>query len=149
MKTAAIDRTLWLVRHGESTWNDLGLIQGHAEGPVLTERGRAQSRDAADALRAAAVAAIYASDLERAQQTAAFVGSTLGLPIHSERALRERCFGVFEGCPSHALGSVQSGIRDERVTDATARAESRSMISTNGRPCSWTGWGISLTRATW
>ncbi len=39
------------MRHGESTWNDLGLIQGHAEGPVLTEHGRAQSRDAADGLR--------------------------------------------------------------------------------------------------
>jgi probable phosphoglycerate mutase len=117
------NRTVWLVRHGESTWNELGLVQGHAEGPVLTEKGRAQSVEAAHGLRGVAVEAIYASDLERAQQTAAFVGSALGLPVHTESALRERCFGVFEGRPLHALEPVDSGILDERVVDATARPE--------------------------
>lgn len=113
-------RTLWLVRHGESTWNDLGLIQGHAEGPVLTENGRAQSRDVAHGMRGMAVEAIYASDLERAQQTAAFVGSALDLPVRSDRALRERCFGVFEGLPLQAMDPAFSGIVDDRVVDATA-----------------------------
>ena len=117
------NRTLWLVRHGESTWNDLGLIQGHADGPVLTARGRAQSRDVAQGLRDAAVEAIYASDLERAQQTAAFVGGALGLPVHADPVLRERCFGVFEGHPLARLDAGRSGIRDERVVDATARPE--------------------------
>ena len=116
-------RTLWLVRHGESTWNDLGLIQGHADGPVLTEHGRAQSRAVAHGLRGVAVAAIYASDLERAQQTAAFVGSALGLPVHADSALRERCFGVCEGLPLSALDPTQSGISDGWVVDAAARPE--------------------------
>jgi len=116
-------KTFWLVRHGESTWNDLGLIQGHAEGPVLTERGRAQSRDVAHRLPSGVVEAIYASDLERAQETAAFIGSALGRPVNSHSALRERCFGVLEGLPFSALDAAHSGISDERVIDATARPE--------------------------
>jgi len=114
-------RRLWLVRHGESTWNGLGLIQGHADGPVLTEKGRSQSLDVAPHLPSGAVEAIYTSDLGRAQETAAFVGSALGLPVNSHGALRERCFGVLEGRPLSELDSARSGIRDQKVIDATAR----------------------------
>jgi 2,3-bisphosphoglycerate-dependent phosphoglycerate mutase len=116
-------RTLWLVRHGESTWNALGLVQGHADGPTLTEKGRRQSADAANGLRDSAVEAIYTSDLERAQQTAAIVGSALGLPVECHGSLRERCFGVFEGGPLTSLPSVDSGIHSERVVDASAHPE--------------------------
>jgi 2,3-bisphosphoglycerate-dependent phosphoglycerate mutase len=114
-------RMLWLVRHGESTWNDLGLIQGHAEGPVLTEKGQSQSMEAAHRLQGTAVQAIYASDLVRAQQTAALIGGALELPVQTHPALRERCFGVLEGRPFAALDALHSGIRDEQVVDASAR----------------------------
>ncbi len=114
-------RTLWLVRHGESTWNDLGLIQGHAEGPVLTEKGHAQSLEAAHLLHGTRVQAVYASDLVRAQQTAAVISAVLELPVQTHPALRERCFGVLEGQPFAALDSLHSGIRDDRVIDASAR----------------------------
>lgn len=117
------NRTLWLVRHGESTWNALGLIQGHAEGPTLTEKGRQQSADAANGLRDGAIGAIYTSDLERAQETATFVGSALGLPVQCHGALRERCFGVFEGRPLTSLDPIGSGLRGDRVVDASARPE--------------------------
>lgn len=113
----------WLVRHGESTWNNLGLIQGQADGPVLTGKGRAQSLEAAYRFPKGAAEAIYASDLARAQETAAFVGSALGLPVTSHAALRERSFGVLEGRPLRALDTAHSGIRGERVIDATARPE--------------------------
>jgi probable phosphoglycerate mutase len=117
------NRTIWLVRHGESTWNALGLIQGHAEGPMLTEKGRQQSAEAADGLRDVAVEAIYTSDLERAQQTAAFVGSALGLPVQCQPALRERSFGVYEGCSLTSLDSADSGVRDDRVVSASVKPE--------------------------
>ena len=32
-------QTLWFVRHGESTWNASGFVQGQANGPVLTAQG--------------------------------------------------------------------------------------------------------------
>ena len=117
------DSALWLVRHGESTWNSLGLIQGHADGPTLTEKGRQQSAQAADRLRGGAIEAIYASDLVRAQETAAFVGTALGLPVRYDRALRERCFGVLEGLPMSTLDPGDSGISGDCVVDASARPE--------------------------
>jgi probable phosphoglycerate mutase len=116
-------QNVWMVRHGESTWNVLGLIQGHAEGPTLTEKGRQQSVAVAERFRAGEVGAIYSSDLTRAQQTAALIGAGLGLPVESDRRLRERCFGSYEGLPLRALNSEQSGLRGDRVTDASARPD--------------------------
>ena len=115
--------TLWMVRHGESTWNALGLIQGQADGPILTDRGRQQSAQMAQQFRRGCAGAIYSSDLARARETAAFVGKALGLPIATDPALRERCFGSFEGLPLSALDTADSGIRGDQVVDASARPE--------------------------
>src|SRR5438445_10668924 len=38
-----------LVRHGESTWNDAGILQGH-HGPGLNERGAHQAQALAEEL---------------------------------------------------------------------------------------------------
>src|ERR1700678_3874665 len=62
---------IWLVRHGESTWNIAGLAQGHNDLAELTERGLTQASDAAWEFRDQPIRAIYASDLRRALQTAA------------------------------------------------------------------------------
>jgi 2,3-bisphosphoglycerate-dependent phosphoglycerate mutase len=123
METGPGEKTVWMVRHGESTWNVLGLIQGHAEGPVLTEKGCRQSTELARQFRGGGAGAIYASDLARAQQTAAFIAEALGLAVQSDPRLRERCFGTFEGRPLNELGRAESGISDERVVDAAARPE--------------------------
>jgi broad specificity phosphatase PhoE len=112
-----------MVRHGESTWNVLGLIQGHADGPTLTDKGRRQSAQMAEQFRQGRAGAIYSSDLGRARQTAAFVGAALGLPVACDRALRERCFGSYEGLPLSALDAVDSGICGDRVVDAAARPD--------------------------
>jgi probable phosphoglycerate mutase len=112
-----------MVRHGESTWNALGLIQGQADGPILTDKGRQQSAQMAQQFRRGAAGAIYSSDLARARETAAFVGKALGLPIATDPALRERCFGSFEGLPLRALDAADSGICGDQVIDASARPE--------------------------
>jgi 2,3-bisphosphoglycerate-dependent phosphoglycerate mutase len=88
---------LWLVRHGESTWNTAGLCQGHNDEAELTERGLRQAADAAAQFGYRPVRAIYASDLRRAQQTATAFAEVLGLPVHADARLRERCLGVLEG----------------------------------------------------
>jgi len=112
-----------MVRHGESTWNRLGLIQGHADGPTLTETGRRQSAQVAEQFRQVRIRAIYSSDLWRAQETAKFVGDALGLSVATDPALRERCFGSYEGLPQSALDTVDSGICGDRVIDAKARPD--------------------------
>jgi broad specificity phosphatase PhoE len=117
------DRNVWLVRHGESTWNVLGLIQGQADGPSLTETGMHQAELIAQRFRRSGVEALYASDLTRARQTAAVVGASLGLPVRCDPALRERSFGIYEGVPLDALESEDSGISQNQVVDASARPE--------------------------
>lgn len=116
-------RAIWLVRHGESTWNACGLVQGQATGPVLNAKGRAEAARVGEQLRGVRVAAIYTSDLERARETASIVAATLGLPPQIDRALRERSFGVAEGHPLRELEPAVSGIELNRVVDAEARPE--------------------------
>lgn len=40
-----------LVRHGQSTWNAEGRIQGSSDVSVLTEKGKRQAREAAELVR--------------------------------------------------------------------------------------------------
>ncbi len=59
-----------LVRHGESTYNALGLIQGHCDESVLTEKGYAQAIQTGEALSSLHFDAIYTSPLRRVRRTA-------------------------------------------------------------------------------
>jgi probable phosphoglycerate mutase len=70
---------LFLVRHGESGGN---AGSDGSDDPALTERGRAQARLAARALAGEAIAALYASPLRRAIETATEAGAALGLEIN-------------------------------------------------------------------
>jgi broad specificity phosphatase PhoE len=111
-------RRLWLVRHGESTWNVLGLVQGHTDVPVLTPRGAKQARRCARLLAGKPICTVVSSDLQRAAQTALPIGRALHLPVSYARWLRERSLGVAEGTPHTALPSNQLGIAGGRVVDA-------------------------------
>ncbi len=113
-------RRLWLVRHGESTWNVLGLVQGHTALPVLTRRGAQQARQCARLLTGKPVGAIVSSDLQRAAQTARPIGRALHLPVIHDHRLRERSLGTAEGMPHAVVGSDQLGIAGGRVVDADA-----------------------------
>ena len=84
------------IRHGETAWNVEGRMQGHLDIP-LNETGRWQAHRLALAVSEECIAAIYASDLLRAHQTAEAVAAGSGRKIGIEVALRERCFGIFEG----------------------------------------------------
>jgi probable phosphoglycerate mutase len=115
------DRVLWLVRHGESTWNARGLAQGHDDQARLTSRGLRQARAVAVHLRARPIRALYSSDLRRALQTAAPLASALGLTVTRDARLRERCLGVLEGTAAASISPAVSGVSDGRVADPDAR----------------------------
>ena len=84
------------IRHGETTWNVDTRIQGHLDVP-LNDTGRRQAALLAQALAEEPIAAIYASDLNRAWETAQYLARALEVDVTSEKGLRERCFGDFEG----------------------------------------------------
>ena len=87
---------LWLIRHGRSTWNAEGRIQGQAD-PPLDEIGLQQTGHIADRLRGAPIAAIYSSPLQRARATAQAIGAVVNLPVVLDDRLKEYDFGVMSG----------------------------------------------------
>ena len=106
---------LFLVRHGETTWNAQARFQGHQDSP-LTATGMAQAKAAADYLRNHQLHALYSSDLPRTLQTARPIADATGLPVIQEPALRERNLGIFEGL-THA--EIEESHREEFVRYAT------------------------------
>jgi probable phosphoglycerate mutase len=116
-------QVLWLVRHGESTWNTLGLAQGHCDQARLTRLGRRQARAVAAQLRDRPVGALYASDLRRALETAAPLAEVTGLAVTRDPRLRERCLGVLEGAATAAIGPAANGLRGDQVVEPDARPE--------------------------
>jgi probable phosphoglycerate mutase len=112
---------MWFVRHGESTWNASGFVQGQADGPLLTRKGRTEAASIAGHVADATITAIYTSDLTRALDTAEIVGHALRLAPQIDPALRERNFGQAQGRPHGELAPALSGIEVDRVADADAR----------------------------
>ena len=84
------------VRHGETAWNAETRMQGQLDVP-LNARGRWQAARMAAALADEPLDTIYSSDLSRAAETADALAAAVGLPVIAVPALRERCFGAFEG----------------------------------------------------
>jgi 2,3-bisphosphoglycerate-dependent phosphoglycerate mutase len=84
------------IRHGETAWNVDTRIQGQLD-IALNAKGRWQAAQAARALAAESIDAIYSSDLLRAWATAMAVGETVSRAVQTRAALRERGFGAFEG----------------------------------------------------
>ena len=85
---------LLLVRHAQSAWNEEGRWQGQAD-PPLTAFGVRQAELAAT--RVEQCAAVWASDLHRARDTAERIAARWGLPVLVDRRLRERAAGAWEG----------------------------------------------------
>jgi 2,3-bisphosphoglycerate-dependent phosphoglycerate mutase len=119
---------LWLVRHGESTWNTAGLAQGHNDQAELTSRGLRQAAEAAEQFRGLAVSAIYSSDLRRALQTAAAFGKVLRLPVFADARLRERGLGGLEGTASATISPSATGLDAGRVINPDARPASGESV---------------------
>jgi probable phosphoglycerate mutase len=83
------------LRHGETAWNVDTRIQGQLD-VGLNETGHWQAQQAARALGAETISAIYASDLSRAFDTARAIGRATGVEPVPTPALRERHFGHFQ-----------------------------------------------------
>lgn len=112
---------LLLARHGETTWNSDLRYQGQQDIP-LSERGREQAEALARRLRGAQLDAAYASDLQRAYQTAEIVCGSRGLAVARLPALREAHFGAWEGLTyAEAAARWPDIARQRRVDPAAAR----------------------------
>jgi len=112
--------TLLFARHGQTDWNAEGRLQGHTDRP-LNAYGREQAKALAARLAGEDVAAIYASDLARARETAEIVGERLGLPVVVDPDLREKNWGTWEGLTS------EERLRVELAGESTAEHRERTV----------------------
>ena len=84
------------IRHGQTEWNVTGRYQGQSD-VQLSDEGRQQAVKLAENFPVEGVAAVYASDLQRAMATAEQLAGRFGLQVQAEPAFREISFGEWEG----------------------------------------------------
>ncbi|SFA84796.1 probable phosphoglycerate mutase [Amycolatopsis marina] len=87
---------LLLIRHAQSTANILGALSTRVPGPPLTDLGHEQAEALAERLREERVAAVYASQALRAQQTAAPLADVHSLEVQVIEGVQEVFVGDLE-----------------------------------------------------
>ncbi|MFE4973488.1 histidine phosphatase family protein [Kitasatospora sp. NPDC056651] len=87
---------LVLLRHAETDLNTRDRFQAQADTPLNAE-GRRQARETAERLTPGRWAAVHASPLTRAVDTARPAAERLGLPLATLDGLRERHLGTIDG----------------------------------------------------
>jgi broad specificity phosphatase PhoE len=93
--TAPVRTTLHLVRHCD-VHNPEGVLYGHLPGFRLSDKGVRQAHALGRWFAARPVRQIYASPLQRAQQTAHIIASYLdGVPVTTTPELVEARFGLY------------------------------------------------------
>lgn len=115
---------VYFARHGESEANVLGVISNRDLPHHLTEVGRRQALALARSLADEVVAAVYASPIPRAVETAEAVAGVLGVRVEVVDALRESDCGAIEG-----RGDAEAWAAHDRVlADWLDRGDSASRI---------------------
>ena len=92
-------RRVLLLRHGRTAYNAETRFQGQTDIP-LDDVGVRQAKQAAETLGALLEGRhvqVLSSDLQRAAQTAATIGTRLGVPVTLDPRLREIFAGEWEG----------------------------------------------------
>lgn len=97
------------MRHG-NVENPKGVIYGRLPGYHLSEKGKEQAAAAADRLGAADIGAVWASPLERAQETAQAIADPHGLDIVTDDRLIES-HTTLEGVTRSVVGVFRNPSR--------------------------------------
>ena len=84
---------IYIVRHGQTDWNKLGRIQGHAD-IELNKLGEDQALIVKEKLKGVKFDKVFSSPLKRAFRTAQIICDR---EIVADNRLKERCNGELEG----------------------------------------------------
>jgi broad specificity phosphatase PhoE len=105
---------LYVVRHGAVASRD--RFYGHLD-VELSDEGRRQIEQAADALDDLDVAAVHCSDLSRAEESARIIAARHGLEPRPDPAFREMNLGVLEGVPFAEARERHPELHQKRYKD--------------------------------
>ncbi len=107
---------LLLVRHGETEANLEKRFQGQVN-YLLNSRGKRQARQLAKRLRGYRLQEIYASDLQRAEETARIIAVSQQKSFFSHPLFREFSWGVIEGLTRKEIMSVYPSLSKRTKKD--------------------------------
>ena len=128
---------IYIARHGETTWNVEGRIQGRSD-PGLSPKGHQQSLALLEQLKKQSLSAIYTSSLQRSILTAQPIAHHFGLPIRQESELDEIAFGVLEGRNLYQFDEVTKNewerFKDDRFNYRIPGAENYTDVANRIKP---------------
>jgi broad specificity phosphatase PhoE len=128
---------IYIARHGETTWNVEGRIQGRSD-PELSPKGYEQSLALLKELKDRPLSAIYASTLTRSILTAEPVAGHLGIRIRRQAELDEIAFGILEGVRIAEINGDLEGewerFKRDRLAYHIPGAENYSDVADRLRP---------------
>lgn len=107
----------YLVRHGRTSWNLLGRMQGQTDVP-LEAIGLAEARQLGKRLSKTRFGTAYSSDLQRAVVTAQTILQGRTTPLCLEEELRECRLGEWEGLTYQQIGSEYPDVYEVWVKNA-------------------------------
>jgi len=109
------------VRHGETPYNVQSRFTGQSDIP-LSALGEQQAAALGKRLAAEPLAAIVASDLQRARVTAQAIARYHKLPVHEDADLREIAFGTWEGATYDEIVARDADLVQRWLADPTIYA---------------------------
>ncbi|KIJ44271.1 hypothetical protein M422DRAFT_228313 [Sphaerobolus stellatus SS14] len=116
------DTVIYLVRHGQTAENLMGIIQGQMD-TVLDETGVEQARSVAQYLSTVRFDIAFSSDLRRASETARMIlEHHPDVPLNKLTPLRERDMGKLQGHPIRKDHRPRSDDSVETLDALTQRA---------------------------
>jgi broad specificity phosphatase PhoE len=118
---------IYLVRHGQTVWNEEGRLCGSSDVPLSGE-GLAQAQKLAARLKSIDIAAIYSSPLLRARQTAEAIAAHHPIEVKVESDLREIDYGDWEGL------KVADAMERFPKLEKLRREEPMKFAAPNGEP---------------
>jgi broad specificity phosphatase PhoE len=95
-------KEIYLIRHGETEYNRMGIVQGSGIDAPLNEKGQSQANAFFDRYGHLGFDKIYTSVLKRSFQSVAGF-QALGIPLEKYAELNEICWGDYESKKMNAM----------------------------------------------
>lgn len=113
-----VSTRIWLVRHGETTFNAGSDRFNGWNDDLLTDRGRRQAASASARLATEPLRAVYSSDLARARDTARIIARPHALDVGVINELREVHYGDWVGQTHQEIAAATPDLYEAWKKDA-------------------------------